>query len=139
MTRPNGSTETQVSRPPSAEKLKLFPIPLQVLGEFDREVFVVLSLDTKNRVLAVEATSVGSLSSTIVHPREVFKSAILANAAGIIVAHNHPSGDLEPSVDDLQLTDRLKDVGALLGIPLLDHVIIGNGQFYALAHQGRFE
>jgi DNA repair protein RadC len=82
-------------------------------------------------VLAIETVSVGSLNASIVHPREVLKPAILASAAGIIVAHNHPSGDPTPSADDVEITKRLARAADIMGIPLLDHVIVGSG--------GRFE
>ena len=90
----------------------------------DRELFIVLHLDTRNRVTAHEVTSIGSQSASIVHPREVFKAAILKGAAGIVLAHNHPSGDPAPSSDDISLTQRLRDAGNLIGIDVKDHVII---------------
>jgi DNA repair protein RadC len=90
----------------------------------DRENFVVLMLDAKNQVIGINTVSVGSLSSTPVHPREVFKPAILSNAAGIILCHNHPSNDPAPSKDDRKLTEKLKAAGELLGIPVVDHIII---------------
>jgi DNA repair protein RadC len=84
-------------------------------------------LDTKNRLIGINTVSVGILDSRIVHPREVFKPAILSNAAGIIVGHNHPSGDPSPSVEDTRITKRLHEVGEILGIDLLDHVIVRDG------------
>ncbi len=90
----------------------------------DREFFIVLHLDARNRVVAHEVTSIGSQTASIVHPREVFKSAILKGANGIVLAHNHPSGDPAPSDDDISLTHRLRDVGNLIGIDVKDHVII---------------
>ncbi|HLL45799.1 MAG TPA: JAB domain-containing protein, partial [Longimicrobiaceae bacterium] len=95
------------------------------LAGADREHFAALLLDTKNRLIGVTTVSVGDLSSALVHPREVFKPAILASAASIIVGHNHPSGDMEPSPEDIAVTRRLAEAGELLGIALLDHVIIG--------------
>ena len=96
-----------------------------LIGGNDREEFVALFLDAKNRVMSVHTVAVGSLSLCIVHPREVFKAAILANAAGIIVAHNHPSGDPTPSREDRELTDRLCEAGRILGVAVLDHIIVG--------------
>src|SRR5215831_12065820 len=93
------------------------------LADVDREHFVVLLLNQKNRVLGIHTVSVGSLTASVVHPRETFKAAILANAAAIICGHNHPSGDCQPSKEDRAITQRLKEGGALLGINLLDHVI----------------
>jgi DNA repair protein RadC len=89
-----------------------------------QEIFLVLLLNTRNEVLAIETVSVGSLNSSIVHPREVFRPAILHSAAAIILAHNHPSGDPEPSEEDLAITKRLVHVGEIHGIEVLDHVIV---------------
>src|SRR6266704_4572095 len=101
------------------------------LADVDREHFVVLLLNQKNLVLGVHTVSVGSHTSSIVHPRETFKAAILANAAAIICGHNHPSGDCQPSKEDRAITQRLKEGGALLGINLLDHVIVGGeGRYF---------
>ena len=100
---------------------------LDSLDEFrnsDRELFIILHLDARNRVVAHEITSIGSQTASIVHPREVFKAAILKGAGGIILAHNHPSGDTAPSDDDISLTHRLRDVGNLIGIEVKDHVIV---------------
>ena len=90
----------------------------------DREVFIVLHLDARNRVVAHEVTSIGSQAASIVHPREVFKAAILKGANGIVLAHNHPLGDPAPSDDDISLTHRLRDAGNLVGIDVKDHVIV---------------
>src|SRR5213083_1895939 len=90
----------------------------------DREKLISLMLNTKNVVIGIDVVSVGSLSASIAHPREIFKSAILKNAAAIILVHNHPSGDPSPSQDDIQLTERISQAGKILGIKLLDHVIL---------------
>ena len=95
-----------------------------LVGDPDREIFCVLILDGKNRITSIHQVSQGSLNQSIVHPRETFKAAILANAAAIILAHNHPSGDTTPSREDKEITQRLKEAGELLGIRVLDHVII---------------
>ena len=105
------------------------------LETLDREVFLVISLNTKNKVLGLNMVSMGSVSSSPVHPREVFKSAILLNASCIILAHNHPSGDTTPSKDDKVITQRLSEAGKLLGIQVLDHVIVGN-KFFSLMENG---
>jgi DNA repair protein RadC len=91
-----------------------------------REHFLVLLLNARHEVLAWETVSVGSLNASIVHPREVFKPAVLASAASIVLVHNHPSGDPEPSEEDLSITKRLVEVGELLGIGVLDHVIVAS-------------
>lgn len=102
----------------------------------DREEFLVVPLDGKNQVLGFHVVSVGSLTASLVHPREVYKLAILENAAAIIVVHNHPSGDPTPSAEDQAITQRLKQAGELLGINLLDHVIIGDGRYVSFADDG---
>ena len=111
----------------------------QFLGEVDREHFVVILVDRKNRLIGIHTVSVGSLTASVVHPREVFKVAILSNAAAILCGHNHPSGDPQPSGEDCRLTRRLVQAGAILGIDVLDHVIIGDGaaDYYSFADQGR--
>ena len=101
------------------------------------EVFAILCLSTKHRVIAYHEVSRGTLDATLVHPREVFKAALLANAAAIILTHNHPSGDPSPSADDVQLTRRLVDAGALLGVDVLDHIIVGDGRYYSFKEAGR--
>ena len=95
------------------------------MSSLDREQLVVLHLDTKNRVIKEEIVSVGALTGTIAHPREIFKSAIKESSHSIIIVHNHPSGDPTPSDEDLKMTERLMNAGELLGIKVLDHVIIG--------------
>ena len=96
------------------------------LEGLDREQFIIACLNTKNEPTNITVVSVGSLNKAIVHPREVFKTAILSNAASIMAFHNHPSGEITPSQQDIQLTNRLYEAGELLGIKLLDHLIIGD-------------
>ena len=102
----------------------------------DREQFVVCGLDAKYSVIGINVVSIGLLSLSIVHPREVFKALILMNAAACLCAHNHPSGDVTPSQEDRVLTGRLKQAGELLGITLLDHLILGDARHYSFADQG---
>lgn len=102
----------------------------------DRERFLVLLLDNRYRVLAIEEVAVGSVSQALVHPREVYKSAVLANATALICVHNHPSGDPAPSDEDRSVTRRLKEAGDLLGIALLDHVIIGSETYHSFKEAG---
>ncbi len=102
----------------------------------DRENFLIMCLDAKNKITALNLNSTGTLNSTIVHPREVFKAAILANTAAIILAHNHPSGDPNPSREDIDLTNRLAEAGKILGIEILDHIIIGDGNSVSLKAKG---
>lgn len=101
-----------------------------------KEHFLALHLDSKNRILCVDKVSSGSLNASIVHPREVFKTALLSSAAAVLFVHNHPSGNPEPSREDLELTTRLKQAGDLLGLRVLDHIIIGEDRYVSLADQG---
>lgn len=105
----------------------------ELIGNKDREHFVVLHLDNKHVVVAMDTVSIGTVSTAPVHPREVFKSAIISNATAIIVGHNHPSGDLEPSQDDRALCERLRACGELLGIPLLDFLIVTGESYLAFS------
>ena len=106
------------------------------LIDLDRERFVCCHLDVKNRLLSREVVSVGHLTSALVHPREVFKAAILANAAAVVLVHNHPSGDPQPSTEDVDITRRLVQAGRLLGIPVLDHVVLARTGHVSLAERG---
>lgn len=101
-----------------------------------REQFIAVMLNSKNRVIATEIISEGTLTASVVHAREVFAPALLHHAAAVIVAHNHPSGDPRPSNEDRQVTDMLADSGKVLGIPLLDHLIIGDGEYYSFQEYG---
>ena len=101
------------------------------LREVDREHLLVLLLDTKIRVIGINTVSIGTLDCSLVHPREVFKPAIIGNAASIILAHNHPSGDPMPSHEDRRVTERLVQAGKILGIEVLDHVIVGEQNRFA--------
>ena len=100
------------------------------LHEQAEEVFYIFTLDTKNKITGIFEVSRGCLNSTIVHPREVFKRALLQNASGIILIHNHPSGDPMPSKEDIEMTNRLIEAGDLLGIRVLDHLVIGDENNY---------
>lgn len=108
------------------------------LDETDRESFLILCLSSKNEPNAIHTVSVGSLDASIVHPREVFKTAILANSASVIVAHNHPSGDPTPSREDIQVTKTLQQAGELLGIAVLDHIIVGTEGAYVSLKEGGY-
>lgn len=96
-----------------------------------KEHLVMASLNTKNQVVGLHTIHIGSVNSSIVHPREVFQQAILNNATSIMVFHNHPSGDVSPSNEDIQITKRLAEAGRIIGIELLDHIIIGSNKSYA--------
>ena len=101
-----------------------------------RENFLVLLLNARHEVMSVETVSVGSLNASIVHPREVFRSAVIQSAASVVLVHNHPSGDPEPSADDLRTTRDAVAAGRLLGVSVVDHVIIGAGRHVSLRERG---
>ena len=103
-----------------------------------KEHFLALLLDTRNQLIKVAEISVGSLDSSLVHPREVFKEAISATAASVIFVHNHPSGDPTASEDDIKLTKRLAEAGEIVGIDVLDHIIIGDKNYLSLKREGLF-
>ncbi len=95
-----------------------------------------MMLDRKNRLIGINTVSIGNLTASIVHPREAFKPAILANAAAVVLGHNHPSGDPQPSREFRTLTKRLVDAGKLLGIEVLDHVMLGDDTYFSFADEG---
>ena len=103
-----------------------------------KEYFLALLLDTRNQLIRAAEISIGSLDSSVVHPREVFKEAVAASAASVIFAHNHPSGDPAASEDDINLTKRLAQAGEIMGIDVLDHVIVGDQKFLSLKREGLF-
>ena len=106
------------------------------LGEHDREVFCVLHLSPRGLPLSASITSMGELTSTLVHPREVFKSAVLSSAAGIVLLHNHPSGNLTPSEEDIKTTERIAVCGRVLGIPVVDHIICAEHGYISMRSYG---
>ncbi|MBL7159289.1 DNA repair protein RadC [Candidatus Microgenomates bacterium] len=108
----------------------------QKIGRHKKEYFLILSLDYRNNLIKEDIVSVGSLNANIVHPREVFRDAIRASAASIILIHNHPSGDSTPSEDDLKITQRLVKSGKLLGIKVVDHIIIAQNGFLSFKEKG---
>ncbi|OOM11150.1 JAB domain-containing protein [Clostridium saccharobutylicum] len=102
----------------------------------DREKLIVCCLNTKNEPTNISTVSIGSLNSSIVHPREVFKTAILSNSASIILFHNHPSGDTNPSKEDINITERIKEAGKIIGIEMMDHIILGDNNYTSLKESG---
>ncbi|MBN1958692.1 MAG: DNA repair protein RadC [Desulfuromonadales bacterium] len=106
------------------------------LCDYRKEVFLALLLDSKNRLIREVRISEGSLNASIVHPREVFAPVLKESAAAVLFIHNHPSGDPTPSQEDIAITRRLKEVGDLMGVRVLDHIIIGNGDYVSLADRG---
>ncbi len=125
------TTTQQILQPADAHE-----ILATYLAGADRENLVVLMMDTKHKVIGINTVGVGTLSGTLIHPREVFKPAILANAAAIIMAHNHPSGDPEPSPEDISVTKQIAEAGKVLCISVLDHIIVGDERFYSFQDHG---
>lgn len=123
--------KVKISSPNDAAALMM-----EEMRYYKKEYFKTILLDTKNNVIKIEEISVGSLNSSIVHPREVFKEAIKNSSSSIILVHNHPSGEAEPSREDMALTDRLVECGKLLGIRIIDHIVIGDGVFYSFKEEG---
>jgi DNA repair protein RadC len=119
-----------------------YTAPQQVYETFSflmketKEMFITLHLDGKNRIICMDLVSIGSLNQSIVHPREVFKTALLSNAAAIILVHQHPTGDPSPSSEDLSITKRLKEAGEFMGIKVLDHIIVGDGEYLSFVEHG---
>ena len=109
---------------------------LPLYGARPVEQFGIVMLDTRHRVIRIKIVSVGSLDTTVVHPREVFREAALAAAAAIVLFHNHPSGDPAPSPDDVALTSRMVRAGAVMGIDVLDHVILGDARYFSYREKG---
>ncbi len=108
----------------------------QHLASMPIESFLVLHLDNKNRMVGMTTCSIGSMTASLVHPRDVFRPAIANLTAGLILIHNHPSGDPSPSQEDIQITQRLCEAGKLIGIRCLDHVVIGADRYFSFADQG---
>ena len=119
-----------------------FTSPAQVFETFrflmqeTKEHFATLHLDGKNKVVCMDLVSIGSLNQSIVHPREVYKTACLSNASSLILIHQHPSGDATPSQEDIAITRRLREAGELMGIKILDHVIVGEGEYVSFVERG---
>lgn len=101
------------------------------LSKEKQELFISISLDTKNRIINAHISSIGTLNNTTIHPRDIFREAIRNNANSIIVIHNHPSGDCSPSKEDIEVTEKLIEVGKLVDIKILDHVIIGKENYWS--------
>lgn len=110
---------------------ELFEILKNKITSYSKEHFYVISLDTRNNFIGADEISVGTLTASLVHPRETFESAIKRHAAQIIVAHNHPSGETDPSEDDIKITKRLVDAGKIMGINVLDHIIFTKTSYYS--------
>ncbi len=116
--------------------MKAWEFVTNLIGKKTEEYFIALYLDNKNQIHGYCTISKGTISETIVHPREIYKGAILSNSSSVIIAHNHPSGKLKPSRQDITVTKRIKEVGELLDIPLLDHIIVNNSNYFSFIEEG---
>ncbi|CAG0983980.1 hypothetical protein METP3_02246 [Methanosarcinales archaeon] len=127
----DSSSKFKINSPEDVYR-RLYP----AMRESKKEHFVELCLDTKNQVIREDTISIGSLNANVVHPREVFRTALIESAAHIIVAHNHPSGDPTPSREDIDITKKLVETGKIMGIDVLDHVIIGDCRHFSMKEAG---
>jgi DNA repair protein RadC len=130
------SEEALLRGAPIASSAAVFDRFHPVLRDRKRECFITILLDGKNRVIREDLVSVGSLTSSIVHPREVFSTAIRESADAVIFVHNHPSGDPTPSVEDVEITNRLVEVSRIVGIRVLDHIVVGDGCYTSFHEKG---
>lgn len=112
---------------------EVFQLLKPKLSHHKKEHFILISFDTRNTLLSIDTISIGTLNASLVHPRELFEIAIRHHAASVIIAHNHPSGDPDPSDEDIRVTAKLTEAGKLLGIQVLDHIIVGNDRFYSFS------
>lgn len=122
-----GKHKNQIIKQPK----DLFPLLKEKITNFHKEYFIVASLDNRNKIISIDTVSVGTLNSSLIHPRETFEIAIKNHAASIIICHNHPSGELKPSEDDLAVTQNLIKAGKLLGIEVADHLIITKDGYFS--------
>ncbi|MBN1498923.1 MAG: DNA repair protein RadC [Spirochaetes bacterium] len=116
--------------------IKVWKLLLPEISGLHQEEFRVLMLNTKNNLIRKSIISIGTISETLIHPREIFREAVKESAASIIIVHNHPSGDLTPSKEDIETTERILKAGKLIGIPLLDHLILSDTSYYSMQEQG---
>ena len=121
---------------PLTNSTAVYDLCRELLEDLDRETVCLACLDTKNKLACLSVLAVGTVDSAVLHPREVFKVAVLSNASAVIVVHNHPSGDPAPSAEDRSITRKLQEAGQILDIKVLDHIIIGDGSFYSFADSG---
>ncbi len=128
--------ETLGDKPVLSSSRSVYSFFAPVVKNMKKEIFLCALLDAKNRFIREVKISEGTLTNSLIHPREAFKEAIRESAASIIFVHNHPSGDPEPSRDDLAVTEKLKNAGHIVGIAVLDHVIIGDGRYVSLKEKG---
>jgi DNA repair protein RadC len=130
--------DTKGERIPILQQTDVYELVKDELISSDRELFLSVMLTARNHLIGVETVSIGSVNAAMLSPREVFKGALLANAVSIILCHNHPSGDLSPSEEDIKITKRLIEVGELLGVKVLDHLIVSDQGYRTLRDHIKF-
>lgn len=130
---------TYYSNEPILDPESAVKILADELNDYDREVVAVINMDSGNKPININIVSIGSLDRSIVAPREMLKTSILCNASKILMIHNHPSGSLEPSFQDLSITERMKRVYDMMGIELLDHIIVGHNEYYSINEHNHHE
>lgn len=139
LSRRMGDTQTAIKKRKSLlSPEEVYMLLKPKITQYAKEHFLVLSFDTRNNLLGIDTISIGTLNASLVHPRETFESAIKRHAASIILAHNHPSGDPDPSDDDVKVTAKLVEAGRHLDISVLDHVILGKGSYYSFRNENMF-
>jgi len=131
------ATSVEGPRPTVTSTDQAARLVMEELRYREQECLAAIFLDIRNQVIRIQTLSVGTLTGSVAHPREIFREALAHGAAHLIVCHNHPSGDPSPSQDDIALTQRLKQAGELMGVSLLDHIIIGSGRYVSLKEAGR--
>ena len=112
-------------------KKELNDLSRQILKNQDREYILAIAMDARTKPVAVEIVAIGTVNQAVIEPRDLFKYAIISNAAGVVMVHNHPSGNPSPSEEDYKITAKINDAGRLLGIPLLDHIIVGDDSYFS--------
>ena len=118
---------------------KVVELSQQIIKNQDREYVLAITLDTRLRPVSLEVVAIGGINKAGVEPRDIFKHAILSNATGLVIVHNHPSGDPGPSKEDYFITERMKEAGKVLGIPLLDHIIVGEDAYFSFTENSNEE
>ncbi|MBI1984608.1 MAG: DNA repair protein RadC [Candidatus Wildermuthbacteria bacterium] len=132
----NLSTGSEQKKKSATSSQAVYNLVKSKIRNYAKEHFMVLSFDTRNKLIGIDTVSVGTLTTSLVHPRETFQAAIARHASHIIIAHNHPSEDPQPSGEDREITRRLGEAGKLLGINLVDHIIIAQGRYMSFKEQG---
>ncbi len=119
------------------DSAKVVELSRQILKNQDREYILAIAMDARTKPVAVEIVAIGTVNQAVIEPRDLFKHAIISNAAGVVMVHNHPSGNPSPSEEDYKITAKINDAGRLLGIPLLDHIIVGDDSYFSFKENNK--